>query len=77
MIQTEFYQTRADGVTLVRAYSDEGFFITREEDGEALVFEEAIDPEDSGRVYNETDVQIPEVELSAEEALAVITGGEV
>lgn len=68
MIVTEFYRTREDGVRLVRNYSDAGKLIERD----GVVYEEAIDPEDSGRVYTETGV---DVELSAEEALGIILGG--
>lgn len=55
MIVTEFYMERWDGVRLVRTYSSEGKYITR--DGE--IYEEAIDPEELGRVYEETDEYIP------------------
>lgn len=73
MIVTESYMTRRDGVKLYRSYSDEGFYIER--DGE--MYEEAIDPDGVNRTYTETDELIPVEELSAEEALAIITGGEV
>lgn len=73
MIKTDYYMTRRDGVELVRTYSDERFYIER--DGER--YEEAIDPADSGREYTETDEKIPEDDISPEEALAIITGGEV
>ena len=69
MIVTEFYRTREDGVRLVRTYSDTGMMIERD----GIVYGEAIDPEDSGRVYTEFDV---DAELSAEEALGIILGGE-
>lgn len=68
MIVTEFYKTRADGVRLVQTYSDAGKLIERD----GVVYEEAIDPEDSGRVYAETDVG---VELTDSEALDIIMGG--
>lgn len=55
MIVTELYLERADGTRLVRTYSSEGKYITR--DGE--IYEEAIDPEELGRVYEETDEYIP------------------
>lgn len=54
MIVTEFYKTREDGVSLVRTYSDAGKMIERD----GVVYEEAIDPEDSGRVYVETLIPI-------------------
>lgn len=68
MIVTEFYKTREDGVRLVRTYSDIGRLLERD----GVVYEEAIDPEDSGRVYVESDM---DEELSAEEALDIILGG--
>lgn len=63
MIVTEFYKTREDGVRLVRTYSDAGKLLERD----GIVYEEAIDPEDSGRVYVESDV---DMEISAEDALS-------
>ena len=69
MIVTEFYRTREDGVRLVRTYSDSGKMLERD----GAVYSEAIDPEASGRVYTESDV---DVELTAEEALAILLGGE-
>ena len=62
-IITEYYTTRSDGVVLNRTYSDEGLYIER--DGDA--YEEAIDPADENRQYNETFVSIS---ITAEEALA-------
>lgn len=50
MVKTEFFRTREDGVNLYRTFSDEGFMIERD----GVLYEEAIDPENSGRVYNET-----------------------
>lgn len=66
MIVTEFYRTREDGVRLVRTYSDAGKLIERD----GVLYEEAIDPEDSGRVYTESDM---DMEISAETALAELT----
>ena len=66
MIVTEFYKTREDGVRLVRTYSDIGRLLERD----GVVYEEAIDPEDSGRVYVESDET---VEVDAETALAELT----
>lgn len=53
MIKTEFYETRKDGVNLYRTYSDEGYKIERD----GALYDEAIDPENSGRVYRETTVR--------------------
>lgn len=72
MIKTEFYRTRSDGVSLYRTYSDLHVMIERD----GVQYEEAVDPEGTGRSYTETDIPIPQEELSPEEALAIITGGE-
>ena len=64
MIITEYYMTRRDGVRLVRTYSDLDVMISR--DGE--IYEEAIDPEDSGRVYVETEIPIVRPEEPEEPA---------
>ena len=73
MIATEFYKTRDDGVKRYRSYSDGGFYIERD----GVRYEEAIDPEGVDRTYTETTELVPVEELTAEEALAIITGGEV
>lgn len=57
-IKTEFFREREDGVTLVRTYSDTNHYIERD----GVVYSEAIDPEEMGRVYTETDQLIEEVE---------------
>jgi hypothetical protein len=57
MIVTEYYATRKDGVVLNRTYSDAGFYILQNETG--IKYSEAVDPEDSGRTYTETDELIP------------------
>ena len=54
-IKTEYYTTRADGVRLVRTYSDAGMMIERD----GARYEEAIDPEECGRVYVETNEPVP------------------
>ena len=71
MIVKEAYKTRADGVKLFRTYSDEGKFIIQNETG--ISYGEAIDVENAPYTYSESD---EDIELSAEEALAVILGGE-
>ena len=68
MIVTEYYMTRTDGVVLNRTYSDRGMMIER--DGEK--YEEAIDPEGSGRVYAETDYLIPDEEATEADYLAAL-----
>lgn len=57
MIKTEYYMTRSDGVVLVRTYSDADKMIRKS--GTDEVYSEAIDPIDSGRTYEETDIDIP------------------
>ena len=71
MIVKEEYATRADGVKLFRIYSDDGKRIVQNETG--IVYDEVIDVEDAPYTYTESD---EDVELTAEEALAIIMGGE-
>lgn len=66
MIKTE---TRTDG--LIRTYSDLGKKIQKV--GTDEIYDEAIDLATSGYTYVETDES---EEISAEEALSIITGGE-
>ena len=72
MIIKEFYMTRADGVKLFRTYSDEGKQIIQNETG--IIYSEAIDVEDAPYTYSEGDEII---ELSAEQILDIILGGEI
>lgn len=77
MIITEFYTTRTDGVKLYRTYSDAGFKIERD----GVQYDEAIDPENTGRVYTEMNERV-EVEepvedgSAAAEILNILLGGE-
>lgn len=71
MIIKEFYATRADGVKLFRNYSDAGKRIIQNETG--IVYDEAIDVESATYTYSESDEVI---ELTAEEALNIILGGD-
>lgn len=61
------------GRALIRTYSDAGMLIERD----GARYAEAIDPAELGRTYTETDEPIYEEELTAEEALEIITGGTV
>ena len=62
MLKTEFYMERFDGVNLYRTYSDEQYKIRQIETG--IVYEEAIDVENSGFTYEETNEKIePEPDL--------------
>lgn len=56
MIVTEFYMTRTDGVKLFRTYSDNGKMMLQNETG--IKYAEAIDVENSGYTYSETDEDV-------------------
>ena len=60
MIITEFYRTRKDGVNLYRTYSDANMLI--KQDQTDVLYEEAIDVENSGYTYTETETPIPQEE---------------
>lgn len=64
MIKTEYYMTRADGVELIRTYSDKGVKIQKV--GTKEIYDEAIDVEGAGYRYTETEEPI-EVESNEEE----------
>jgi len=61
MIHTEYYTTRSDGVKLYRTYSGSNMKIKQNETG--IVYSEAIDVENSGYTYSETDEPIETVEM--------------
>ena len=74
MIVREEYKTRSDGVKLFRTYSDENRKIVQNETG--IVYAEAIDVQNAPYTYSES-AEFVEVEaMTAEEALAIILGGE-
>lgn len=75
MIVKEEFKTRADGVKLFRTYSDEGKLLIQNETG--IKYAEAIDVENAPYTYSESDEDLESPELTAEEALAIILGGEV
>lgn len=56
MIVKEFFRTRADGVNLVRTYSDKGLKIRKV--GTDEVYDEAIDVEGKPFVYEETETAV-------------------
>lgn len=56
MIQTAFYMERTDGVKLYRTYSDRNMMIQK--DGTDETYSEAIDVENGGFTYTETDIPI-------------------
>ena len=70
MLITELFMTRSDGVRLVRTYSDQGMRIERDR----VRYDEAVDPEELGRTYIETDEPI---ETYDEEDISEIIDSEV
>lgn len=74
MIVKEEFKTREDGVKLFRTYSDDGKKIVQNETG--VLYSEAIDVENAPYTYSESAEDVLTEELSAEEALAIILGGD-
>ena len=74
MIVTEFYKTREDGVDLYRTYSDTDMMIRQISTG--ILYTEAIDVENSGNEYEETDLPVEDEDVPDEEALKILLGGE-
>ncbi|WP_407384979.1 hypothetical protein [Ruminococcus sp.] len=72
MIKKDFYQEREDGVKLYRAYSDRSMKI--QQDGSGEIYDEAIDVENSGNAYTETDVPIEDQQpgLTVEDTLTLL-----
>lgn len=71
MLKVEYDQTREDGKKLYRTYSDIGMMIRK--DGTEEMYNEAIDVEDSGFTYTETDVPIEDgEELTLSDTLAML-----
>ena len=65
MLIKEFYIKRKDGVNLYRTYSDENYKIRQIETD--VLYDEAIDVEDSTYTYEETNIPIEEEEVEYEE----------
>jgi len=72
MIKTDFFRTREDGVDLYRTYSDQGVLIHCNEDGGD--YDEAVNVQNSGFTFYETDIPIESEELTDTEALNIIMG---
>ena len=72
MIQVETLTINNRNFT--RTYSDMKMKIRK--DGTDEIYDEAIDPADSGRTYTETDEPIETSEADAEEIVDILTGGE-
>ncbi len=75
MIKMEFYKERLDGVKLYRTWSDLGMKIRQVETN--ILYDEAVDVEDAGYTYEETDISVDDTDLSAEEALKILMGGDI
>lgn len=71
MIVQELFTTRSDGVKLFRTYSTDGKYIIQS--GTGVMYGEAIDVESAPYTYTESNEAI---ELTAEEALELILGGD-
>ena len=67
-IITEYYKTRDDGTVLNRTYSDKGMLIERD----GALYEDAVDPVDSGREYQETDTPIPQGDVTEEDYISAL-----
>lgn len=72
MVITEFYRVREDGVNLYRTYSDQNLRIQQEQTG--AIYDEAVDVENRGYTYIETDIPIqqPEEEIDPQEAVQAV-----
>lgn len=67
-IITEYCKTRDDGIILNRTYSNIGMLIERD----GVMYEDAVDPVDSGREYKETDTPIPQGDVTEEDYIAAL-----
>jgi len=56
MLHTDFYRTREDGVNLYKTYSDINHYIIQDQTGAR--YDMAIDVENSGYTYTESDEEI-------------------
>lgn len=57
----------------IRTYSNINMKIKRD----GVLYDDAVDPENSGRTYSETDEVIEGADISAEEMVSIILGGEI
>ena len=79
MVDKQFYKTREDGVNLISWFSTEGKRLYQNETGK-VYDSPLIDVENAPYTYTEVeDEELPteDRELTAEEALELILGGEV
>lgn len=68
MIKTE--EMTINGKAFIRTYSDSGRYVVRD----GVEYAEAIDLASLGRTYTESENMLPDI--SAEEALTIIVGGD-
>lgn len=71
MIKTE--TMKIHGRRLVKTYSDAGMMV---ESADGTLYDEAIDPEERGRVYTESTTPVSNFVLDDADALSIITGGD-
>ena len=72
MIKTDYDRTRDDGVDLYRTYSGIDMMIQKE--GTDEIYSEAIDVENSGFTYSETDIPIEDdTDLTVEDTLEMLS----
>lgn len=72
MIVTETIIAK-NGARMVRTYSDAGYRVKQGQTN--IIYDEAIDNENSGYTYTETEERAESEELEAQEALDLIFGG--
>ena len=72
MVITEFYRVREDGINLYRTYSDQNLRIQQEQTG--AIYDEAVDVENRGYTYIETDIPIQQLEeeIDPQEAVQAV-----
>ena len=63
-----------NGARMIRTYSDKGFRLRQVQTG--IIYDEAIDVENSGYTYIETEDRADGEELEPQEALDIIFGGD-
>lgn len=71
MIHTIRTEMRGDRVY---TYSDAGMKIRQDQTG--IIYSDAVDVPAMGYTYTETDIEIEDSDISAEEALDILMGGE-
>jgi hypothetical protein len=72
MVIREFYKTREDGTILFRTYSDKNLKIRQVETG--IVYDEAIDIDNSGFTYEETTEERQAYEEERERRAEALAG---